>query len=246
MAGVTLLSVVTAVCSEIGLPIPSTVVGSTSQQVRQLVAYANMTGDQLRDEFDWPALRKLCTITTVSGTAGYTISALDGATTLPCSRIVQETGWDDTNSWYFLGPINDAEWNAWQYGVRTTPIRKIWRTTSDDAIEMFPTPTANGDSLKISFITSYWARTNAGVLQGSLIADDDVHLYNDRMFVAGVKWRFLEQKGLPFALPKAEYDRMLLARKAASRPGRTVSLDGRRRGIHFVDYRNTPETGYGP
>ena len=38
-----------------------------------------------------------------------------------------------------------------------------------------------------------------------------------------------------------------LQRKAAARPGRTLSLDsGRARMRRFVDYRNVPDTGYGP
>ena len=247
MSSRALLGVVTAVCREIGLPVPTSVSSSTSQQVVQLVAYANKTGDALRDEANWPVLRKLCTISTVNGTAEYTVSATDGATPLPCTRIVNETGWDATNSWFFVGSVDDQEWNAWQYGVITTPIRKIWRTTADDTIEVFPTPTANGDSLAISFITSYWAKSAGNTFKESLSADDDYHLFNDRLFIEGVKWRFLEAKGLPFGVPKLEYDRLLMQRKAAARPGRTLTLDsGRARMRRFIDYRNVPDTGYGP
>ena len=135
---------------------------------------------------------------------------------------------------------------AWQYGIGTTPIRKIWRTTSDDAIEIFPTPSSSGDTLNLSFVTTYWAKTVANVFKGSLSADDDYHLFPDRLFVLGVKWRFLETKGLPFAAPKAEYDQMLGVRRAAARPSRTLSLDSRRaRNRRLVDYRNVPDTGFG-
>lgn len=245
MSSTALLGVVQTVCGEIGLPIPTTVVGSTTQQIRQLVAFANVTGDSLRDEADWPVLRKTATITTVNGTAGYTVSLASGGNTYTCSRIITETGWDATNSWYFVGSVDDQEWQRWQYGVQTTPVRRIWRTTADNAIEVFPTPTVNGDSLVVAFITDLWAQTNTGAPSGSLSADTDVHLFNDRLFLLGLKWRFLEAKGLPFAAPKDEYDRIIGVRKAASRPARTISLDGRTGRRHFIDYRNVRESGFG-
>lgn len=245
MSSVALLGIVQTVCGEIGLPIPSTVVGSTTQQVRQLVAFANVTGDSLRDETAWPALRKTAKITTVNGTAGYTVSLASGGNTYTCSRIIQETGWDATNSWYFVGSVNDAEWMQWQYGIMSTPIRRIWRTTSDSTIEVFPVPTTNGDTLALAFVTDLWAQSSTGVPQGALSADTDVHLFNDRLFLLGLKWRFLEAKGLPFVAPKAEYDRIISVRKAAARPQRTLSLDRRATNRHFIDYRNVPDTGFG-
>lgn len=246
MSAISLLGAVQAVCLEIGIPAPATCVGSVAQQVKQLVAYANVTGDALRDEADWPVLRKLATITTVNGTAGYTVAGQDGATVLPCSRIIQEAGWDSTNSWYFAGSVTDTEWNALTYGIGTSPLRKVWRTTDDDEIEIFPTPTASGDVLKISFVTTYWAKTAGNVFKSVLEADDDYHLFNDRLFILGIKWRFLEQKGLPFGASKAEFDRILSIRKAAARTARTLTLDSRRaRSRHFVDFRNVPSTGFG-
>lgn len=246
MSDTTLLGVVQTVCKEIGIPAPSTCVGSVGAQVTQLVAFANMVGDALRDEADWPVLRKVATITTVSGTSAYDVEGLDGSTVLPCSRIIQQTGWDATNSWYFAGAVNDQQWNAWQYGIGTTPIRKIWRTTSDDAIEIFPTPSSSGDTLNLSFVTTYWAKTVANVFKGSLSADDDYHLFPDRLFVLGVKWRFLESKGLPFGSIAAEYGRVLDVRKAAARPAQTLQMDGGRgRGRHFIDFRNIPPSGFG-
>jgi len=241
-----LLGVVQTVCREIGIPAPATCVGSVPQQVTQMVAFANMVGDALRDEADWPVLRKVATLTMISGTSGYQVVGVDGSTSLPCSRIVQQTGWDTTNSWYFAGAINDQQWSAWQYGIGTTPVRRLWRTTADDAVEVFPTPSASGDTLVLSFITTHWAKTSAQVFKGTLSADDDYHLFPDRLFISGVKWRFLEAKGLPFGAVFAEYNRLLDVRKAASRPAQTLSMSGGRRGVHLVDYRNVPNTGYGP
>lgn len=246
MSAVTLLGVVRAICEEMGLPVPSTASGSTQKQVVQLVAYANQAGDALRDEADWPALRKTATITTISGTSGYTVNLVAGADTFTCSRIISETGWDSTNSWYFAGAVNDQEWAALQYGLGTTPLRKMWRTTSDSTIEVFPTPDSSGEFLTVSFICNQWAQSNAGAALTTLSSDNDVHLFNDRLFILGAKWRFLQMKGLPFGAEFAEYKQILGVRKSAARPARSLSLDTRSARRHFIGWANVPDTGYGP
>lgn len=246
MSDVTLLGIAQTVSREIGLPVPSTVVGTTTQQVAQLVAFANVTGDALRDDVDWPALRQTATITTINGTSIYTVTPNELSGTFTCNRIVAETGWDTTNRWYFVGSVNDMEWAAWQNGVITTPIRRIWRTRSDSTIEVFPVPSEDGDSLQLSTVANEWARSGSSAPQKVLSADTDTHLFNDRVFLLGVKWRFLEAKGLPFAAPLAQYETMLGVRRAAARPARTLSMDSRRARIRrFIDYRNVPDSGLG-
>ena len=246
MSDVTLLGVVQTCCREIGLPVPGTVVGTVTAQVSQFVAFANVTGDALRDDIAWPALRQTATITLISGTTIYTVTPNELTGAYTCNRIIAETGWDATNSWYFVGSVNDVEWAGWQYGVTATPIRRIWRTRSDSSIEIFPEPTSSGDELVLSTVANEWARSAAAAPKTSMAADDDTHLFNDRLFLLGVKWRFLESKGLPFMAPKAEYDAILGVRRAAARPARTVSLDSRRARVRrLVDYRNVPDTGFG-
>lgn len=246
MSATTLLGICQAVSREIGLPVPSTVVGSVTQQVAQLVGFANVTGDSLRDETDWPALRQMATITCATDVAIYTVTPNELGAGYTTNRIVSETGWDATNRWYFVGSVNDIEWAGWKYGVIATPIRRIWRTRSDSSIEVFPVPTTDGDTLVLSAIANEWARSGAGTPQTSLGLDADTHIFGDRLFIAGVKYRFLEAKGLPFGEPLDEYTRLLGARKAASRPARTLSLDSRRARVRrLIDYRNVPDTGFG-
>lgn len=245
MSAITLLGIVQTICQEIGLPVPSTATSSSNRQVVQMVAFANQTGDDLRDSADWPPLRKTATISLVSGTAGYTVELVSGGNTFACSRIVNETGWDTTNTWFFAGSVGDVEWNALQYSIGTSGARRCWRTTADNAIEVFPTPTSSGDSLAISFITSAWARSASGSALTALSSNDDYHLYNDRLFILGTKWRFLHSKGLPFDAEIAEYKSTIDRRKAASRPARTVVL-GARRGRHrLLGPDNIPDSGYG-
>lgn len=245
MSDVTLLGVCQTVAREIGLPVPATVVGNVTQQVAQLVGFANVTGDSLRDETDWPALRQVATITTSNGTSIYSVVPNELGSGYTTNRIIAETGWDATNKWYFVGSVNDVEWAGWKYGVIATPIRKIWRTRSDSSIEVFPVP-SSADSLALSVIANEWGRTSGGTPKTGLTLDSDTHVFNDRLFILGVKWRFLEAKGLPFAEPLADYQRVLGVRKSAARPARTVSLDSRRARVRrLVDYRNVPDTGFG-
>lgn len=245
MSAITRLGIVQTICDEIGLPVPTTTTSSSNRQVTQMVAFANQTGDDLRDSADWPVLRKTATISVISGTTDYTVELVSGSNTFACSRIVNETGWDSTNSWYFAGSVNDVEWNALQYSIGSTGLKRCWRTTADGTIEIYPTPDSSGDSLKVSFITSSWARSVAGGALTELAADDDYHLFNDRLFILGTKWRFLHSKGLPFDAEIAEYKATIDRRKAASRPARTVRLGARRGRPVLLGTNNIPDTGYG-
>jgi len=242
MASKNLLGIVQTLCKEIGIPSPTTVAGTPTTQVTQMVAFANQLGDFLRDEYNWPIMRKLTEITTVNGTAGYSADPGGGYT---CSRIIEETGWDATNFWFFCGSVGDDEWMEWQYGIRTEPVRKIWRTTDDNAIEVFPTPSGAAD-LKFAVIANEWAASSTGTPQTTLGLDGDVHVYNDRLFLLGTKMRFLAAKGLPYGEVEAEFTRLLPIRKAAARPGMTLSLNRRMNALRpFISYRNVPDTGFG-
>lgn len=237
----TLLSVVSTACRELALPVPTAVAASTDQQTTQMWALANALGQELVQAFDWPVLRKVATLTMVNGTSTYTV--VNG--TFACDHIICETGWDSTNQWRFAGSVSDQIWNAWVYGVVTTPIDKIFRTTDIDQVEVFPTPTASGDTLVLSYITADWVTGAASATQSEFLADADVHLFDERLFVLGLKYKFLRAKGLSYDEEYDQFQKQLDLRRAQTRPAQTLSITGGARGPRLLNYDNVPETGYG-
>lgn len=245
-----LLTLVSTVCKEIGLPVPAVAASSNEKQTMQLVAYANACGLELMEASEWPWLRKLATINLVATQSVYSIAASAAplaAGTYTANRLVKDTEFDATNHWRFLGSISDSEWNSWVYGVQTTPIRKIFRTVAEDQIEVWPVPSASSGQLVLNFIANEWVQGSGSPrpVQSAFVADTDVHLFDQRLFEVGVKWRWKAGNGLEFAEDRDQYDKRLDLRKAHSRTARRLSLTGGRHAPHFLDYQNVPETGYG-
>jgi hypothetical protein len=69
---VTLLTLINNVQDEIKLPRSPTVVASTDQQTRQLLALANRETRELGSAFEWPRLRKFHQVTLSTATGTYT------------------------------------------------------------------------------------------------------------------------------------------------------------------------------
>ena len=75
----TLLEIVQTAAGEMGLPVPTSVIGNTTQQVVQLLSLANGLGRGLMQDFDWQALQTEYRFTTVyytysgTGTSGSAV-----------------------------------------------------------------------------------------------------------------------------------------------------------------------------
>lgn len=193
----------------------------------------------------WPFLRKLCTITTVNGTSVYTISDGAGDLTYTCDRLINDVQWDATNQWRFVGAIGDDAWYGYQFGVVTEPIHRIWRLTSQTTLEMFPTPTADGDLLKVPFVTDRWAVNEAqDEYLAELAADTDTHLFAWDLFDAEAQWRFKELLGVDYAADRDRAERLLDERTGALEARGQKSL-ANQRGFRLLGPANVPETGYG-
>lgn len=242
----TLLATIQSVASVLGLPEPSAGISSNNQQARQLCALALESGIELMQDVQWPHLRKLCTLTMVNTVTTYTVSASGtGGATYSCDRIIDETGYDVTGQWAFVGNIGDQVWNEYLYGIGLAPLRKIFRTTSVNQVEVLPVPTATADSLVLSFITDMWVLSTSGTPQTSFLKDTDTHTFDDTLFELGIRWKFLRANGLSYDEEQDRYEKRLALRKGQVRPARTLSLARRPRAIHLLNYGNVPETGFG-
>jgi hypothetical protein len=70
----------------------------------------------------------------------------------------------------------------------------------------------------------YWIADSDGFPKDSFTADDDVILFDGRLAVQGVKWRFLQGKGLEFGEPMRDFTARL-NKLAARANARVLDLD---------------------
>ena len=201
----TLLTVVTNICDEIGFDAPTSVIGSSNETAIQMLALANRGGKQLakrgKGVGGWAVLQTEHTFTTTDGTEEYALpSGFD--------FLLDDTLWDRTNQWRLWGPISPVEWQRVKSGVlasSTGPRRRVRirpaSSTNVKAFYVHPTPT----------VQSAWA------------ADTDTGILDEILMEMDLKWRFAKAKGLEYAEDKREFELELA--QALARDGGARMLD---------------------
>lgn len=298
----TVLSIVQDIAREIGVPIPTSLVSSTTDANRQFLALAQDEVNKLR-VYEWPQLSKVFTITLATSTEGYTLP-------YDFDYTINRTAWDTSNDWELLGPLTAQEWEAVQNGVVSSGLHKKFRIQgfySSSAnvngdpipgwrIKIHPVPTSaeNGQTLVKEYISTtcilpkQWVtstafgansycsnvgniyKTTAGGTTGAtppthstgsasdgsvtwvyqslpydkFLADTDFPILHHNLVKAGIKWRFLSENGLGFAVAKVEYDGLLMQSLAGIREGRDLNMvsnydDG------LLGFNNIPLDGFG-
>lgn len=146
----TLFTLLTDAANEIGITPPTSVVGSTTLETKQLLALAYREAETLRMGFDWPQLTKEYTFSTANGTANYALPA-------DFDRFALGTFWDRTNHWELLGPITATEWQQIKSGVVSSAPRRRFRVkgVQDNRFYLDPTPTST-DTLVFEYISQNW------------------------------------------------------------------------------------------
>lgn len=238
----TLLVMVQDVCDEIGLPRPITVTGSVDQQVRQMLALANLEGKALaslgQNLGGWPQLRREYTFTTVSGTASYAFPT-------DLAFFIPSTTWDRTYRWQLVGPLNPAEWQTLKSGISPTGPRRRFRIMGG-LIYLDPTPAStDAATIALEYISTSWVNSAAAVGKPAFTNDDDYTVLDQDVLAAGLKWRFLRAKGMDFSEEKQHYE--LLRDQSVARSGglRDIPMNASASGMRLLNNMNVPDTGFG-
>ena len=186
------------------LNVPSSIVANTDPQVKQLFSLAKRDGNDLLQRFDWQALTKEATFTTVATQAQATLDA--------CApdffRMINETMNNRTQHWRVLGPLSPQEWQRrLSLGVQTGVINSM--RIYADQIWIFPIPPA-GDSIYFEYISSKFVLAADGTThKTTFTADDDTSIIDESIITVGVKWRFLKAKGLDYSEEFRSYESSL-------------------------------------
>lgn len=242
MAERTLLQIITASCDELGIQRPTTVVGSSDQQVQQLLALANREGQELsaREGINggWPQLVKEHTITTVSSQADYAFPS-------DLQYFVNTTAWDRSQKWPLRGPISPQEWQVLKSGtIGSVGPRTRFRIKAGE-IFLDPTPATSGDTLVIEYYSDTWCESSAGTDQRLWAADNDVPLLPDDCFILGLIWRFRRAKGLDYQEEFNSYEALVTRELGRSGMAPVLDMAGGMSGVRFIDEDNIPDSGYG-
>lgn len=125
-------------------------------------------------------------------------------------RFINRTHWDRTNRWELLGPTSPQFWQWYNSGVVTVGPRRHYRQIGvpNQNFRLWPPPSVLDSPFQIVFeyVSKNWAVSSSGTPKASFTADDDEPYIDERAFVLGTKWRYLQVKQFDYAPAQLEYN----------------------------------------
>lgn len=205
-----LLQIISDARAAIGLGTVSAAYTSSDLNIQQLVALAQIEGDELSRFTDWRGLKTSKTFTGDGSTAMFPLpSGFD-------RFLAGETMWlADSPSLPLIGPVTDSEMVALKVAA-ATPSRPVWRMFGEK-VEFYPT-LASSETVKTEYYTGMWLTSSDGVTPRlRWAADSDVALVPERIITLGVIWRWKKSKGFDYAedFRTHQVERMRAASKQA-------------------------------
>lgn len=197
-----LLTVAQAVAEEVGLPAPSSIIGSNDKTAKQLLRLINRSGKRLAKK-NWTILQKENTFSTVASTASYSLPS-------DYDRLLDGTIWDRTAYWSLRGPLTPRQWQVYKSGlIANTTVRSRFRIKPDARVNKFfmdPTPDAVV-SMVFEYASTQWVSDSGNTTgKAAYAVDTDVALISEELIELDVIWRILNRKGFAYGEEKLEAD----------------------------------------
>jgi len=195
-----LLTIATNALNEIGgFDVPGSFYGSTNATASQIVALCNREGKTLEKEIRWAELVTEHTFVTVASTATYAMPS-DFRAFGPMSQ------WDRTNTWRMTGPVPSLVWQWLKSGSNVASGVNKWFMVRGAYLTIYPTPTVSDETIAFDYYSSSWVTKQVDSSNvAAWTADNDTARINEDLITMGVKWRFLQAKGMPYEPEYKEY-----------------------------------------
>ena len=111
----TLLTICQDAANEIGVPAPSSVIGSADTTAIQLLAATNREGKNLVTGYDWEILVKEENHTAIAAESQGAMTTIAA----DFERFSNNTMWNRTTDRKFYGPLNNSEWQRLKGSVQS-------------------------------------------------------------------------------------------------------------------------------
>jgi len=218
-----LLAFAQTFCDRTGLTRPSYAISSPDTQVLQIIAMLNEVCEDITMRWEWQTLAKEVLFTTSSGEDQGDIFSVMGLSRAAFNKISQQTIFNRTLRLPIFGPMTGSKWQAIKALPTTGPFYK-YRIRGDRLL--FSPPAAAGHTCVFEAFTTLCIMAEDGSLQSSFQADTDVFLLDDKLLLAGLRWKWKAEKGLDYAEEFNRYEAMGadLASRDATKP--TLMMDG--------------------
>lgn len=212
------LQIVQTACKRIGILAPTLAIGSSDQQIIQLVALCEEEGQELSARYAWQGLQTEALFTTVAAQVQTTL-----ATTAPgFNYIVNNTIWNRTLRRPVYGPTSEQDWQQ-KKAIQINGPFNSFRIISD-VINFYPIPVA-GQVCAFEYISRNWVNSGA-TSSPSWLTDADTPKLNDQLLIMGLIWRWKAAKGLDYAEDFAKYERRVIDSMGRDAGKPMLNMDG--------------------
>ncbi len=189
-----LLTVVQTVCGRTGVPVPNTVMGSSDDQILQLLRLLEEEGADLAARGPWKAITYEFTHTSVGAEDQGAMSSIASN---GFNYIRNGTFWDRTNKLPIRGPLSDQEWQRMK-AITTAGPRYYYRIRGGRLL-INPTPTA-GYTWAGEYVSKNWILgVDTTTYKQYFTLDNDTFLLPEELHIAGLRWRWKKEKGFEYA-----------------------------------------------
>lgn len=216
-----LLTTVIAFCERTNLNVPTTVMGTTDTQVRQIRAMLEEIGNDMASRGSWQEITFEASLTTV---ATESQGAMSTIASNGFRYIRNKTFWDRTNKLPILGPVDDENWQALKAMTPTGP-RYQFRIRGDLML-VNPVPVA-GYNWRFEYVSQNWILgANLTTYKQYFTLDTDTILLPETVMLMGLRWTWKKEKGFDYAEDLRTYEAQI--KDALGRDGgkKTLHMDG--------------------
>ncbi len=223
----------------VGLPVPVSAAGATDAVTVQIWQMLTELGQELMELFDWQLRTKTLVITTDPLVTTYALPS-------DFVRFVDSTDWNMTARIPLIGPMTAQQWallKARQLGGTT--LRLQYRI-NNNKLELYYSPSA-ANVLNLQYVSRGWVQDASDPLKfkDTLEADGDIMMFEPRLMVAMLRYRWRQAKGFETSALEREFKQALEQAKNDDVPGSDLALSSASNQFPLLGYMNMPDTGYG-
>lgn len=164
---------------------------------------------------------------------------------------INATYWDRNFRWPMLGPLSPVEWEVIVSGISPVGPRIRFRVVNNK-MQIQPLPgTDQTDQIAYEYVSNAFCTDSTGTARTAVggvcrfAADTDLYRWPENTLRLGVKWRFLRAKGLDYSDELKQYETARDFQLSVSGGSRSLRMNAVASGLHFLNYSNIPDTGYG-
>lgn len=191
----TLLQIVREFCQRQGLTGPQIVMSSQDDQLTQIVGLANEICEDLVRRHSWTSLQYEAVFTSVAGEDQGAITDLAPNAFL---KILNETIFDRTRRLPVFGPRSPQQWQALKALPMSGPFYQY--RIQQGRLKINPDMPA-GHIMAFEYASEGVVQDNSTAtptVKAFFTRDDDTFLLDKSLLLLGLRWRWKEEKGLPY------------------------------------------------